>query len=96
MDQYVHLVVGMVWKEMIKSFKQKHMNLNNISIERLQEIEAERAQTKSDPNFQAWMDELKVGKLYEKKDGIIRAQQMMADWNQSNLKSQSWEWMSMG
>ena len=72
------------------------MNLNNISIERLQEIEAERAQTKSDPNFQAWMDELKVGKLYEKKDGIIRAQQMMADWNQSNLKSQSWEWMSMG
>ncbi len=65
--------------------------LKHIKLERLQEIEAERAQTETDPNFQTWMSELKVGKLYEKKDGITRAQQMMADWNQSPLNKTLWE-----
>lgn len=70
--------------------------LKHITLERLQEIEAERAQTETDPNFQAWMEQLRVGKQHIEKDGITRAKEMMADWNQSNLNSQSWEWMSMG
>jgi len=65
--------------------------LKHIKLERLQEIEAERVQTETDPNFQTWMSELKVGKLYEKKDGITKAQQMMADWNQSPLNKHLWE-----
>jgi hypothetical protein len=67
------------------------MNLTNITIERLQEIEAERAQTEQDPNFHHWMEEMKVGKLSVNRDGIIRAQQMMADWNQSSLNKFTWE-----
>jgi len=59
------------------------MTLEYTSIERLQEIEAERAQTETDPNFKTWMHELRVGTLCITKDGITRAQQMMADWNQA-------------
>lgn len=65
--------------------------LKHITLERLQEIEAERAQTETDPNFQAWMHELKVGRLCVTKDGITRAQQMMADWDQSSLNKQNFK-----
>ena len=65
--------------------------LKHIKLERLQEIEAERAQTETDPNFQQWMHELRVGTLCITKDGITRAQQMMADWNQSPLNKHLWE-----
>jgi hypothetical protein len=65
--------------------------LKHITIERLQEIEAERAQTETDPNFKTWMHELRVGTLCITKDGITRAQQMMADWNQSPLNKHLWE-----
>ena len=65
--------------------------LKHITIERLQEIEAERAQTETDPNFQAWMEQLRVSKLCKPKDGITRAQQMMSDWNQSSLNKHLWE-----
>jgi hypothetical protein len=65
--------------------------LKHITIERLQEIEAERAQTETDPNFQAWMQQLKVSNLCIEKDGVTRAQQMMADWNQSPLNKHLWE-----
>jgi hypothetical protein len=65
--------------------------LKHITIERLQEIEAERAQTETDPNFKTWMHELRVGTLCITKDGVTRAQQMMADWNQSPLNKHVWE-----
>lgn len=65
--------------------------LKHITIERLQEIEAERAQTETDPNFKAWMHELRVGTLCVTKEGITRAQQMMSDWNQSPLNKHLWE-----
>jgi hypothetical protein len=65
--------------------------LKHITLERLQEIEAERAQTETDPNFKTWMHELRVGTLCITKDGITRAQQMMADWNQSPLNQHLWE-----
>jgi hypothetical protein len=67
------------------------MTLEHTTIERLQEIEVERAQTDADPNYQAWMQEFKVGILCKKNDGITRAQQIMADWNQSPLNKTLWE-----
>ena len=63
--------------------------LEYTSIERLQEIEAERQQTETDPNFQAWMIELNVSSLYQKKDGINNAKDMMKDY--SPLTKQLWE-----
>ncbi len=36
------------------------MNINNISIERLEQIEREREQTQSDPAYHKWIAELNV------------------------------------
>ena len=68
--------------------------LENTSFERLQEIEAERQQTETDPNFQAWMSELNVGSLYQEKDGINNAKDMMKDY--SPLTKQLWELIFLG
>ena len=68
--------------------------LQNTSIERLQEIEAERAQVGADPNFQAWMKQLNVGSLYQEKDGMNNAQDMMKDY--SPLTKQLWELIFLG
>lgn len=65
------------------------MNLEQITIERLQEIEAERAQTQQDPRFHMWMKDLHVGRLYINRDGIIKANQMMQDY--SKQKDYIWE-----
>jgi hypothetical protein len=64
------------------------MNLEHISLERLQEIEQERAQTQSDPEFQSWMHELNIGRLCVNREGIVRANLMMQEWkmNSSNKK----------
>jgi hypothetical protein len=64
------------------------MNLEHISVERLQEIEQERAQTQSDPEFQSWMHELNIGRLCVNREGIVRANLMMQEWkmNSSNKK----------
>lgn len=61
------------------------MNLEHISLERLQQIEEERAQTQLDPEFQSWIIELNVSKLCINRDGIIRANQMMQDWKMNSL-----------
>ena len=62
------------------------MNLEHITLERLQEIEAERAQTQLDPKFHKWMKDLHVGRLSIDRSGIMRANQMMEDY--SKLKNQ--------
>jgi hypothetical protein len=56
------------------------MTLEHISIERIQEIEQERAQTQSDPEFQSWVTQLNVGRLCINRDGIVKANQMMQEW----------------
>ena len=61
------------------------MSLEQISLERLQEIEQERATTQSDPEFQSWMTQLNIGRLCVNRDGIIRANQMMQDWKMNSL-----------
>jgi hypothetical protein len=61
------------------------MNLEHISLERLQEIEQERAQTQSDPEFQSWMHELNIGRLCVNREGIVRANLMMQEWKMNSL-----------
>jgi hypothetical protein len=61
------------------------MNLEHISLERLQEIEQERATTQQDPEFQSWMTQLNIGRLCVNRDGIVRANQMMQEWKMNLL-----------
>ena len=61
------------------------MNLEHISVERLQEIEQERAQTQLDPEFQSWMHELNIGRLCVNREGIVRANLMMQEWKMNSL-----------
>jgi hypothetical protein len=61
------------------------MNLEHISLERLQEIEQERAQTQSDPEFQSWMHELNISRLCVNREGIVRANLMMQEWKMNSL-----------
>jgi hypothetical protein len=59
--------------------------LENISLERLEQIEQERTTTQSDPEFQSWMHELNIGRLCVNKDGVVTAKQMMQDWKMNLL-----------
>ena len=61
------------------------MTLEHISIERIEEIEQERAQTQSDPEFQSWVTQLNIGRLCINRDGIVKANQMMQDWKMNLL-----------
>lgn len=61
--------------------------MSNISMERLQEIEAEREKTFSNPNFQNWFRELNVSRLNVVTD--YRAKEMNSQYNFSNPSSQS-------
>ena len=45
----------------------------NTSLERLQEIENERAQTNNDPEFHKWLQQLNVSRLHIRRDGLDRA-----------------------
>ena len=59
------------------------MNLDNISYERLQQIEQEREETQSDPAFHSWVKQLNVGRMWVNKDGMSKASLMMEDWRGS-------------
>lgn len=52
--------------------------LDNITVERLQEIERLRDETAATGSFQKWMMEFKVGRLAKKHND--RAVEMMAQW----------------
>lgn len=55
----------------------------NISVERLIEIEDEREQTMADKRFQKWFRELNVSRVYKDKEPILRARDMMMDYDYS-------------
>jgi len=61
------------------------MSLEQISIERIEEIEQEREQTQLDPEFQSWMTQLNIGRLCINRDGIVKANQMMEEWKMNSL-----------
>lgn len=60
--------------------------VDSISVERLQEIEAERRQTQSDPMYIQWMKELNVSGSYVDRTPIHNAQHAMMEWDISRLR----------
>jgi hypothetical protein len=58
----------------------------NTTIERLEQIEQEREQTMMDKQFQQWMKKLNVSRLYTDKTGIIKANELMDQYNLSKYK----------
>ena len=57
----------------------------NTTIDRLVEIEDERQETMSDPEFQAWMKDLGVSITYKDKEPIHRAQDMNREYDFKKL-----------
>jgi hypothetical protein len=58
----------------------------NTTIERLTEIENEREQTIMNKQFQQWMKKLNVSRLYTDKTGIIKANELMDQYDLSKYK----------
>lgn len=57
--------------------------LENITIEKLQEIEDLRSRTMADTNFQRWMKEMKIGIMASNKHNC-RARDMMRLWQEDS------------
>lgn len=53
----------------------------NITIDRLDTIERERETTMADKEFQRWCKDMKIGTMYTHREGINRANDMMAGWS---------------
>lgn len=64
--------------------------MNTITIERLNEIEQQRNETIATPEFQTWFKQLNVSRLHVDKTGIIRANDMMEQWNNKDNKRGSY------
>lgn len=60
--------------------------LNNITLERFEQIENERAKTFNDPAFIKWMRKLKVSRLATNPNAMEQTRQMMSQYNYSNHK----------
>ena len=58
----------------------------NTTIERLVEIENEREQTMMDKQFQQWMKKMNVSRLYIDKTGVIKANELMNQYDLSKYK----------
>jgi hypothetical protein len=57
------------------------MNIDNISLERLEQIEREREETQSDPAYHNWIKELNVSRSWSRQDGLHNARHMMGLWD---------------
>jgi len=55
--------------------------VEDISIERLDTIDREREMVYADPDFQQWCKDMKIGYMIQKREGIMRANDMMAQWS---------------
>lgn len=60
--------------------------MNNVSIERLEEIELERQQTLGDTNFQTWMKELNVSQSYVEPTSLLRAKDIVTQYDYSKYR----------
>lgn len=60
--------------------------MTNITTERLLEIENEREQTMMDKQFQQWMKKLNVSRLHNDRAGIIKANELMDQYDLSKYK----------
>jgi len=58
----------------------------NTSLERLQEIEKEREETRSNPHFYKWMQELNVSSSVQDRTGILNAKDLMVEWDSTRFR----------
>ena len=63
------------------------MNLENLDLEKYEQLELERSQTMNDPNFQSWVSELNISQSYEDREGIIKANELNKQYDYSTLSS---------
>ena len=59
---------------------------NNISVERLEQIERERQQTISDPLYREWLQALNVSSSYTDQSLIYNARQAMQAWDSTRFR----------
>ena len=62
--------------------------IENITIDRLHTIEIERNATMADESFQQWCKDMRIGIRYTHREGINRANDMMAQWSGSMSESE--------
>ena len=62
---------------------------NNITVERLEQIQREREQTYADNAYQRWMKELNVSSMYRDNTLILNAREAMSEWNCSKFNAHS-------
>ena len=60
--------------------------MNNVSLERLQQIESERSTTAADPQFQQWMKELNVSRSYSDPSARLNGAELTSQYNYSSYK----------
>ena len=63
------------------------MNLQNLDLEKWEQLELERSQTMNDPKFQSWVSELNISQSYEDRTGIINANELNKQYDYSTLSS---------
>ena len=63
------------------------MNLERLDLEKWDELERERNNTIADPLYQQWMSELGVSSSYSDREGIIRANELNAQYDYTTLSS---------
>jgi hypothetical protein len=62
----------------------------NVSIERLEQIEIERSKVIADPNFQKWMKELKVSRLWTCLEPRLKANELNSQYDFGKRKLLVW------
>jgi hypothetical protein len=63
------------------------MNLERLDLEKYEQLELERNNTIADPLYQQWMSELGVSSSYSDREGIIRANELNAQYDYKTLSS---------
>ncbi len=63
------------------------MNLERLDLEKYEALENERNSTIADPLYQQWMSELGVSSSYSDREGIIRANELNAQYDYRTLSS---------
>jgi hypothetical protein len=61
--------------------------LHTVTVERLEEIERERNRTLSDPLFYRWMHELRVSSSWQDPTPLLRARNLMGDWDTTRFRT---------
>jgi hypothetical protein len=60
--------------------------MENITIERLEQIEKERLETMANEQFQMWMKQLNVSQSYSEPTGKLNAREMNEQYDFKNYK----------